>query len=151
MPTQQMDLYAAERLVDDGPLFANVAAVQVWLDGLRDTDWWVRLVPEDVLRVEVALGRPGKGAAGVGWFDRKAKGGRLEFARAAELNERRIVHELSHVIASAAKNSKSHDPWFARIYLELTYLIRGATAYTQLRDAFIRTGIDFDAEGLASQ
>lgn len=148
MRTQQYDLYASERGVQDGPVFASVADVQVWLDDLRDTWWWERWLTDSVKRVEVGIGRPGPGVAGVGWYERPKLAGRMEFARGAELNERRLVHELSHVIASARRDSKSHDPWFARVYLELTYLIRGSDRYLELRQAFDAHGIDYEAGGI---
>jgi hypothetical protein len=148
MPCQQDRLYAAETWVDNGPVFADVDAVQVWLDALRDTRWWEQWCP-NVLKVEVGIGRPGKGVAGVGWFEKDKNVGRLEFARSAELNERQMVHELAHVLAQARKDSQSHDPWFARVYLEITYAIRGVLEYEQLRYGYIREGVDYDAEGLA--
>lgn len=151
MRTQQLDLYAAEREIHDGPVFRDVRAVQEWLDDLRETWWWEEWIGERVLRVEAARGRPGPHAAGVGSYYPERLSGRLEFAKGAELNERRCVHELAHVIAAATHNSKSHDPWFARVYLELTYLIRGTAAYQELLAAFDRHGIDHDARGIARE
>lgn len=148
MPCQQDRVYAAERTVDPGNYFTGIDAVQEFLDGLRDTWWWESWIP-NVLKVEVDIGRPGKGAAGVGWYEADALAGRMEFSKSATLPERRVVHELSHVIASARKCSNAHDPWFSRIYLELTYLIRGEQAYTELKRAFDTHNIDYDAEGLA--
>jgi hypothetical protein len=148
---QQDALYAAEREVHNGPVFPDVAAVQRWLDDLRETWWWEEWIGERVLRVEAGIGNPGKTAAGVGAYYPDRLSGRLEFKPGAELNERRCVHELAHVIASAVCHSKSHDPWFARVYLELTYLIRGPIAYQELQRSFDRYGIDHDARGMARE
>lgn len=146
--TQQETLYASERALLDGRTFPNVEAVERWInDDLRESWWWERWCA-NVIYVEVGIGRPGAGVAGVGWFDADANAGRLEFARDAALTERRVVHELAHVIAKARRNSTSHDPWFARIYLELTYLVRGQAQYEVLKKSFDAHGIDYDAGGM---
>ena len=59
-------------------------------------------------------------------------------------NELVVVHELAHVLAHARFNSQAHDPSFARVYLELTFLIMGSEVYYQLYDAFTRDGIQHD-------
>lgn len=150
MPTQQDALYDAERLVDPGNYFTGIDAVQEFYDSLRDTWWWEKWIP-DVHHVEVSIGRPGRGVAGVGWFEAGVNEGYVQFAKGVPLPERRVVHELSHVIAGARKQSRSHDPWFARIYLEMTFLIRGPRAYCELQQAFVSKNIDYDAEGLAQR
>jgi hypothetical protein len=71
MPCQQDRVYAAERTIDPGNYFTGIDAVQEFLDGLRDTWWWESWIP-NVLKVEVGIGRPGKGAAGVGWYEADA-------------------------------------------------------------------------------
>jgi hypothetical protein len=150
MPTQQETVYAAERLVDNGPVFADVAAVQSRLNALRDTWWWEKWCP-NVLHVEVEAVRDHKhGRTAAGCAGYLGDGiGRIELHRSTTITERLVVHELTHIIAGARCGSRSHDPWFARVYLELTYLIRGSVAYQQLKQAFDTLGVDYDAEGLA--
>jgi hypothetical protein len=116
------------------------------VDAWRDSWWWDKWLGDTVLRVEV--GRGSGTGGGVGWYSAEARSGRMEFG-AAKISMGLLVHELSHVLASARRRSQSHDPWFARIYLELTYLVRGSTAYEELRKAFDSYRVDYDAGGLA--
>lgn len=46
------------------------------------------------------------------------------------------------MLAAARYGSKSHDPWFARTYLELVYGVMGSDAYLRLFEAFERAGVD---------
>jgi hypothetical protein len=150
MPEQQDRLYAAERCVDGGSVFADVATVASWLSQLRDTWWWSQWTP-NVLYVEadeVKAGTHGRSAAGCAAYLGGGVG-RMELHRGTRLTEQLIIHELSHIIAGARCNSHSHDPWFARVYAELTFLIRGTAIWQQLKQAFDAHGIDYDAEGLA--
>jgi hypothetical protein len=48
------------------------------------------------------------------------------------------------VLASARFDSRSHDPWFARIYLELVYSCVGHETYQALKSAFDAYGVDHD-------
>lgn len=150
MPCQQDELYAAEACVDPGNYFTGVDAAREYVERLRDTWWWEKWIPNlhTVEVEEVRKGKHGRNAAGAAGFVGDGVG-RMEIHRGLNLYEQLIIHELTHVVAGARKGSRSHDPWFARIYLELTYLIRGISAYQQLVTAYVRNGIDYDAEGLA--
>lgn len=143
---QQDELYAAELGLDDGPCFESLHAAQVFVDGLRDTDWWIKWLNE-IERVEVGPARSGAKFAGVGWYEREKQCGRMEFTTCRP-SLRLIVHELAHVVASCRRMSESHDPWMARIYLELTYLIMGSAAYKELEFGYLAQGIDYDAGGI---
>lgn len=54
-----------------------------------------------------------------------------------------VCHELAHVLAKAQWGASGHDPQWARMYLQLVYLVMGSVAYKALYDAFVRDGIDF--------
>jgi putative metallohydrolase (TIGR04338 family) len=64
----------------------------------------------------------------------------------AHRNELIMLHELSHVLASRLNGSKAHDPFFARTYVTLVYLVLGPAAWLQLEAAFKRHGVDYNAE-----
>jgi hypothetical protein len=142
---QQDTVYAAQATTDRGAL-VTLEEAQGLVDAWRDSWWWDKWLGDTVLRVEV--GRGSGTGGGVGWYSAEARSGRMEFG-AAKISMGLLVHELSHVLASARRRSQSHDPWFARIYLELTYLVRGSTAYEELRKAFDSYRVDYDAGGLA--
>lgn len=138
---QQSALYAAEGTVRDrGRTFAGVTEAQRFVDGLRATWWWPFFYWQ-VEYVEVGRARAnGAGSVGV-WYPEK-NAGRIEMWH-GHLTVPDITHELAHVLADARHGSKSHDPWFAREFLNLTYLISGSNAYVNLRDAFVRYRIEF--------
>lgn len=139
MPTQQDELYAAEATVSVGTGFANLKEIQVWVDDLRDSWWWQKWYWM-VERVEVGTSR--RQNKSVCWFDRDKNAGRMEMGH-KHRDQLSAVHELAHVLAAARHNSQSHDPIFARTYLELTYLIRGSDAWLELQYAFNRAELDY--------
>lgn len=145
MPTQQAALYAAEDEIFEGVYFTSLEHVQEWIDGLRDIWWWEARVPQ-VLKIDVHPANVGE--RDQAWYDESTRTGIIEFATPIP-SMRSVVHELAHVLAQARHGSQSHDPWYARILLELTYLLRGIPTYEALFAAFVRHGIDFDADGLA--
>lgn len=141
MKTQQFDLYAAEREVNVGRTY-DLVQIQVLLDDLRETPWWTERFAK-VRRVEAGPARLGGRDGSVGWFEEAMGAGRIELAP-AHRNELSICHELAHVLAQAVHGSKSHDPYFARTYLELVYFVMGAAAFQALYHAFESHGIDHD-------
>lgn len=142
MPTQQDALYAAERSVSPGRQFATYEELQRFVDELRNTEWWVREYPM-VRRVEVgeADQRITSGSVGSWYADRGA--GRIEMMRNGHMNLQSVAHELAHVLAAAKWGSASHDPAFARTYVNLTYWLRGSEAWLELQTAFDRNKIDY--------
>ena len=144
MKTQQHQLYASEDTIDLGPEL-TLAEIQQLVDRLRDTWWWERTC-SNVLRVRVQHHGRMK-MLGVGGYEESEHTGYLTFS-GRTVREQYVVHELAHVLARARFRSTAHDPWFARIYVELTFLVRGAEAYSALAEAFRRDGIDFDADGV---
>lgn len=142
MPTQQFTLYDAEETTGHGRTFASLAEIQTYVDELRDTEWWSRLYWM-IAKVEVGTSR--KWHESVGWFDRDKNAGRMEMGH-RHRTELDVLHELSHVLAKARHGSDSHDPTFARTYLETVYLVRGSDAYLELQAAFDRAGIDYGRE-----
>lgn len=146
MRTQQFALYEAERLAPRGREFLSMDHVQEFVDGLRDTWWWDLFYINRVKRVEVARGdmRCRTTQAGVGWYEPDKNAGRMEFT--AIPHERLVLHELSHVLASARYGgSQGHFPTFARVYLEVVSLVMGPRVYTKLKHEFDLHSIDYDA------
>jgi len=142
--TQQHELYAAERRVwSKGREFADPAEIQRFVDGLRDTWWWRMWYPK-IRRVE-AYSRPVNSRGSVGSWHPELGAGKIEMMR-VHWNELVVLHELAHVLAAARYGSTSHDPAFARVYLELVALVMGPEAYTELYEAFGRDGIEHDAD-----
>jgi putative metallohydrolase (TIGR04338 family) len=148
MLCQQDQLYAAEAAwIRQGPTFATVDEVQQFLDDLRDAWWWEKWLGTELQRIEVGKARKGAKFQGVGGYNREHASGRVEFST-WPIGKRVVIHEITHVIANCRRCSKAHDPWFARIFLELVYLIEGSESYDELRAAFERNGIDYDAGGM---
>lgn len=146
MKTQQLDCYAAEGGLDNGPTFRDVAAAQKFVDDLRDTHWWqLQGYSLHVLRIEVgAATKLSDRFSGVGWYDDDKNAGRIEL-KPAGLNTRTVLHEVAHVLASAVHKSKSHDPAWARTYLTLVSCVMGPDAYLALQRSFDAHGVDYDA------
>jgi putative metallohydrolase (TIGR04338 family) len=137
--TQQYELYATEVGLDEGRDLTYESA-QEYVDAMRETEWWDRLYPS-IMRVEVGRKRK-NGRESVGWYEPAMGAGRIEMLP-QHLNQLIIAHELSHVFAVARWNSQSHDPAFARVYLETVYHTMGSDAYLALKNAFDVGGIDY--------
>lgn len=95
-----------------------------------------------VKRIEVGPAIHGGRCGSVGWFEPEMGAGRIEMAP-RQWNELTVVHEISHVFASV-HGSGSHDPIFARMFLNLTYFILGSDRHQALAAAFSDTAIDSD-------
>ncbi len=139
---QQFELYAAETTANLGRAIAP-GALQAWVDDLRDLPYWQRNFPE-VLRVECHVRRTDRDGSVGGWFPDDGCG-QIEMAP-CHLTELYVLHEVSHVLASARYSSRSHDPWFARTYLELVFARLGSEAFGALCGAFNARGIDHDTD-----
>jgi putative metallohydrolase (TIGR04338 family) len=137
---QQDNVYVAERNVRIGHTFITAREAQAWLDGLRETWWWEKFYWNAPSRTEVFW--RSRGSASVGSYDKANDAGVLEMLP-VHRNELIILHELSHVIASAMNGSKAHDPFFARTYLTLVYLVIGTDAYLELQHGFEEQGVDY--------
>jgi putative metallohydrolase (TIGR04338 family) len=143
--TQQNAIYDAERNVRKGRRFTTEQEAQEWVDGLRETWWWQRFFWKAPARTEVywrARGSESVGSESVGSYDAANDAGVVEMLP-SHRNELIILHELSHVIAAAMNDSKAHDPFFARTYVNLVYLALGGDAYLELQRAFEEHGIDY--------
>jgi putative metallohydrolase (TIGR04338 family) len=144
--TQQDEIYAAERNIPRGRTFRRSADAQEWLDGLRETWWWQKFFWQGPARTEVYW--RSRGSASVGSWDVRNDAGVLEMLP-AHRNQLFILHELSHVLAAALNGSKAHDPFFARTYLTLVYLVLGVDAYLELQQSFEEHGVDYMQEAKA--
>lgn len=136
---QQYELYGAEGGILMGRRFETEAALQAWVDALRDEPWWSRFYPQ-VQRIEVGFVK-GPGSCG-GWFPVK-NAGRIEM-EPEHRNELIVLHELSHVLAAARYRSQAHCPWFARVYLELVYLVMGEKVWRELHASFDKHDVKHD-------
>lgn len=145
MPCQQDSLYAAERLMTRrGRTFADQDELQEYVDELRDTyRKWESDFP-NVVRIECYVKTTDRRGS-VGWFDESKAAGIIDMSP-RHLNELIVCHEVSHVLAEARYGSRSHDPWFARTYLELVFSAMGSQAYTELSDAFNLRGVRHDID-----
>lgn len=137
---QQYELYASEGGVEQGREFKTEAELQAWVDGLRENVWWERFYPQ-VRRVECGFVSGGKGSVGA-WFKDKGAG-RIEMAP-GHRNELVVCHELAHVLADARYGSQAHCPWFARVYLELVYLVMGWATWDSLHRSFDAHDVEHD-------
>lgn len=142
MSCQQFELYAAEGRVRTGARIAR-GELQEFVDQLRENPWWERNFPQ-VRRIETFVRGPRAAAKGsVGsWYPQQAAG-LIEMAP-VHLNELFIIHEVCHVLAAARYDSRAHDPWFARTYLEAVYSYMGPRAYAELLAAFTAADVDHD-------
>jgi putative metallohydrolase (TIGR04338 family) len=138
---QQFELYAAEVGVTSEPILPS--SLQAYVDSLRESAYWRRNFPM-VRRIEAYEAAPGARGSVGGW-QADASCGVIEMHR-AHLTELYVLHEVAHVLAAARYGSRSHDPWFARTYLELVYTYIGSEPYAALRAAFERGGVDHDTD-----
>lgn len=113
------------------------------MDGLRDLPYWERNYPQ-VLRVETFVRASNARSSAAYWAERLGAG--LVELAPRHLCELIVLHEVAHVLASARYGSRSHDPWFARVYLELVYEVLGSEAYSALRERFDVNGVDYDVD-----
>jgi hypothetical protein len=136
---QQVELYASEAGL---PLGADLplAEAQAFVDAMRETAVWRRQYAS-VMRVEVRFIESGSASVG-GWFPHNMAG--LVEMLPGHRNPLILCHEVAHVLASARYGSRSHDPWFARTYLELVWSMMGPDAYAALKAAFDAHAIDHD-------
>lgn len=137
---QQDELYRAEDLIEHGEMFQSHAEIERWCNSLRETWWWSRFYP----RVEVIEVTPSTDPrASVGAY---YEGEGLAVLNLHEVHfyEHYVLHELAHPLAKARFGSTSHDPFFARVLLELTFLVRGQEAWEDLGRAFEQYGIVID-------
>jgi putative metallohydrolase (TIGR04338 family) len=98
-----------------------------------------------VERVEVGKAR--KNGGSVGAYEKDKNAGRIEMAP-VHWNELFVLHELAHVLAKALYESKSHDPAFARTYLQLVFCVMGSTTYEALQSRFNQLGVVYDFKTL---
>jgi putative metallohydrolase (TIGR04338 family) len=137
---QQYELYAAERDVPQGMWFTKVKDAQAYLDTLREQWWWSKFFWKAPARTEIYW--RSRGDSSVGSYDKENDARLLEMLP-EHRSELFILHELSHVIASALNDSTAHDPFFARTYLTLVYLVLDSDAYLELQRGFERESVDY--------
>lgn len=141
MRYQQDRLYDAEESSGVYP-GAPIDDPQAWVNAKRDTWWWARWY-WSVGYVNVTVTR--RDVDPTGTYDHADGCGYVTLPR-DYVRTGVLVHELVHVVAGKLHGSHAHDPWFAREYLNLTYLILGSDAYDQLRAAYVDHGVEFDAK-----
>lgn len=138
--TQQRALYQSEETVPGGRSL-TIDEARTFVNGIRDTSWWQRTVPQ-IRYVEVEP-RKGPRDCSCGGWDPGRAAGVIEMLP-EHLTELFICHELAHVIAAAFYGTScGHDPRFARFFLSIVRVALGPDRYMELYDAFTRDGIDF--------
>ena len=140
MPTQQDELYTAERGVRLGRQFNSIKEIEDYVFELRSTWWWETFYWQ-VEMVEVGPARK-NGTSSVGAYYEDKNAGRIEMLT-CHFNERSVIHELAHVLAKKLHGSRSHDPWFAREYANLVYLVLGSDAWLELEAGYRQHGIKY--------
>lgn len=148
MPNQQDELYAAERGVPQGRRLKGLEDLESFVEGVRESNYWDRLF-DDMVMIECACKRSPKDGSvgGLTGSDAWGRHGKIEMSP-EHMTELFVCHEVAHVIAEARYGSRSHDPWFARTYLELVSQFVGTESYTQLHANFVRDNIDFNVTTL---
>lgn len=141
---QQFQLYAAEAAVPRGRTFATEEELQAFVDGMRDTPYFERNFPQ-VIRIEAYVRTDRRVTSSVGSWKPESNAGLIEMLP-CHMHELIVLHECSHVLAQARYGSRSHDPWFARTYLELVFTHMGPEAYVALKDALDTGGVDHDTD-----
>jgi putative metallohydrolase (TIGR04338 family) len=137
---QQFQLYAAEGSGAED--FITPGALQLYVDELRERPYWERNFPQ-VLRIEAFV--DGRRKSSVGIWDSEKGCGLIDMAP-EHLSEQLILHEVAHVLAEARYGSGSHDPWFARTYLELVYEVLGPDRYFDLAASFDAHNVDYNTD-----
>jgi putative metallohydrolase (TIGR04338 family) len=141
--TQQFTLYRAERDVPRhlrGPRFTSQEEIGSWVvRHVLNTPWWELRFPH-IITIEcptVKRGHTGSCGGvvrdGVGVIEMAPEHWEALF----------VLHEIAHVVVEE-EGSVSHDPIFARTYLELVYRVLGLDSWVQLRYAFVYHNICFD-------
>ena len=138
---QQYEIYGAQAEAPEGRTFTSVEEMQSYVDSLRDTVWWQRHY-SNVLRIEVYDRPTGKKDSVGSWVPLNAAG----VIEIGNPRERTVLHEVAHVLAAARFGSKAHDPYFARIFLELVAHVMGSEAFVALHAAFDKHGIEHDPD-----
>ncbi len=137
---QQFELYAAEANVDHGRRFDSTEEIERWVNSFRDEWWWDRFYRGvDVIEVTDSQFKDGS----VGGFDEQDRAAVLNM-KSVHFNEHDVLHELAHPLSKVRFGSSSHDPFFARVLLELTFLVRGHESWQELLAAFHAGGIEVD-------
>lgn len=140
---QQFELYAAEKHVPVGKVFATEVEAQAFVNDMRELPWW-DLMFTTVQHV-IVRARTSNRHGSVGGFNQWNGVGEVELAP-QHMNALLLIHEVAHVCAAARYGSHAHDPWYARTYLELVALYL-PKSYTALVEGFNREGVDHQVEG----
>lgn len=139
--SQQFALYDSEQTTNRGQHFTTWDELEGWVrENMLDAPWWHEQFPW-VRGIEIPriVRRDGEGSVGAYFADDQT--GQIEMHR-DHWCAKYLCHEVAHVV-SAAQGSTSHDPIFARNYMTLVYLTMGSESFVELREAFIRDGIEF--------
>lgn len=142
--TQQHALYASERRAPRGRQFDSQAEIQTWLnEEIVNSAWWQERYPK-VKWVNCPTVKRSQRDGSVGTWYEDDWTGQIEMWE-GHWNQLYLCHELAHVVGSSV-GAHGHDPAFARVYLELVYLIMGSGPFLELRNYFVEDGICFSPE-----
>jgi hypothetical protein len=145
MRNQQADVYAAERTLSWPAWLGTIDDARLFLMNATETEWWSECVGDAVTLLEIELSNAAATSSARGHTDEQF--GVITFS-VHQLTDKTAVHELAHVLADVLHGSESHDPWWARVYLELVSLMVGSQQYRELELAFFAHSIEVATEGL---
>lgn len=138
---QQDAVYRAEAsFMPRGRHLADEDALQRYVDDLRDLPWWEANCP-GLERIDAQVlptskhGSVGTLVDGFGFIEMSPM----------HMTGLFVLHEVAHVVAAVRYGSTSHDPWFARTFLELLSLVE-PQCYMPLYLAFKKEGVDFEVQ-----
>lgn len=135
---QRATLYRAEDGVDSGRSFADLDAVQEFVDQVTSSAYWERIPGAP----QVVVVRDGRGrrhaCANETWF-----GAELRLPRWSR-SARVVLHELAHTITP--RGAAGHGPEFAACYVRLVERFLSWEHGEALRAAFRLGGVRVDCE-----
>jgi len=125
--------------------------VKEYVDAVLETDYWKENfgyspIGKPVVKSMDSSGQQGRWEIGRQW--RADKGwvykNNLVIDRIFTMNEATILHELAHFGTAITQTNRyeSHGAEFARNYINITTNIAGVEAGNQLRNAYVKSGVE---------
>lgn len=131
--SQRQKLYNAERSVSVGKIFKNLRQAQAFLEEVLDSTWFRSRFGKVEIRMEMTKG----------WtrsYCRRSS--KLIRMLPQHLNERVIIHELTHALVPAPH--AGHGRLFCAIYLDIVRQYLGERCYGQLLKGYRREGVKYN-------
>lgn len=135
---QQYEVYAAEGRSPQGRFFGTLLEVSEYLDELINAPWWA----DRFTGLTCVTVQPHSGSCGIAVWDGDGCG-RIGLSKDG-LYEQVVLHEVAHLLAAMEVGSSSHDPHWARVYLELVFRVMGPEVWQVLRQAMLDERVELD-------